>query len=60
MSNDSRLDDWLSIGSDLWVEFFLLVGQPDLAVALTRSMLDSHLRELTSQPIPDVPWAVTA
>ncbi len=59
-SDDSRLNDWLSIGSDLWVEFFLLVGRPDLAGALTRSMLDSHLRELASQPIPDVPWVVTA
>lgn len=59
-NDNSRLDDWLSIGSDLWVEFFLLVGRPDLAGALTRSMLDSHLRELASQPIPDVPWVFTA
>lgn len=60
VNDDSRFDDWLSIGSDLWVEFFLLVGRPDLAVAVTRSMLDNHHRELAGQPIPAIPWVATA
>lgn len=57
-SKEGYLDGWLSIGTDLWVEFFLLAGRMDLAVALTQSMLDTHLRELAGQPIPEVVWAV--
>ncbi|MBR0641597.1 NACHT domain-containing protein [Plastoroseomonas hellenica] len=57
--DDERLhNNWLAVGRDLWVEFFLLVGQRDLATRVARAVLDSYLQELADQPIPPVPWAM--
>ncbi len=49
-----------SIGYKYLVRFLLLVGQRDLALAITDQIVKTLVSEVTDQPIPDAKWLRTS
>jgi hypothetical protein len=55
-NRDLSSDKTISIGIELWVFFFLLVGKQDEAFKITDTLVANHVAEMADQPLDWTAW----